>query len=97
MEAKLNLYKGCEDEEPYKTYVCKRLLLKTSKKVGALVAKMKGATPEEQERITIDVLKTIFPDFKDEEFEDVDPNEYMHFVEDLMKETNEIMADAQKN
>lgn len=97
MEAILNLYKGCEDVEPYKSYVCKRLLLKVSKKVGALSSKVKGASPEEQERITLEILKTIFPDFKDEEFEDVDPVEYMKFVEQIMQETNEIMENAQKN
>ena len=68
MEAKLNIYNDCSGE-PIKTYVCKRMILKVSKKVSALVEKLNKASTEEQERITIDVIKTIFPDFKDEEFD----------------------------
>lgn len=96
MEAKLNIYNDCSGE-PTKTYVCKRMILKVSKKVSALVEKMKGATPEEQERITIDVIKTIFPDFKDEEFDGVDPVEWLNFVNQINKETNQILSNASKN
>lgn len=96
MEAKLNIYNDCSGE-PTKTYVCKRMILKVSKKVSALVEKLKGATPEEQEKITIDVIKTIFPDFKDEEFDGVDPVEWLNFVEEINKETNQILSNASKN
>ena len=96
MEAKLNIYNDCSGE-PTKTYVCKRMILKVSKKVSALVEKMKNATPEEQERITIDVIKTIFPDFKDEEFDGVDPVEWLNFVNQINNETNQILNNASKN
>ncbi|MBR3617426.1 MAG: hypothetical protein IKN46_01985 [Acholeplasmatales bacterium] len=96
MEAKLNIYNDCSGE-PTKTYVCKRLILKVSKKVSSLVDKMKDASAEEQERITIDVIKTIFPDFKDEEFDGVDPIEWLRFVEEISKETNQILSNASKN
>lgn len=96
MEAKLNIYNDCSGE-PTKTYVCKRLILKVSKKVSSLVDKMKDASAEEQERITIDVIKTIFPDFKDEEFDGVDPIEWLKFVEEISKETNQILSNASKN
>ena len=96
MEAKLNIYNDCSGE-PIKTYVCKRMILKVSKKVSSLVDKMKNASAEEQERITIDVIKTIFPDFKDEEFDGVDPIEWLKFVEQINKETNQILSNASKN
>lgn len=96
MEAKLNIYNDCSGE-PIKTYVCKRMILKVSKKVSSLVDKMKNASAEEQEKITIDVIKTIFPDFKDEEFDGVDPIEWLKFVEQINKETNQILSNASKN
>lgn len=97
MDARLNIYENCETETPTKTYICRRLLLKVSKKVGALVEQMKGKNQEEQEKITLDVIKTIFPDFKDEEFEYIDPVEWLDFVKSINSETNEIMAVARKN
>ena len=42
MEAKLNIYADCTSEKPTKTYVCRRLLLKVSKKVASLVEGMNG-------------------------------------------------------
>lgn len=97
MEAKLNIYADCTSEKPVKTYVCRRLLLKTSKKVSALAEQMKGKTEEEQEALTIDVIKTIFPDFKDEEFDGLDPVEWLNFVNEINKETNAILQVAEKN
>ena len=96
MEAKLNVYEDCSGE-PVKTYVCKRMILKVSKKVSALVEKLNKAKPEEQEQITIDVIKTIFPEFKDEEFDGVDPVEWLQFVNEINNETNQILNNASKN
>lgn len=96
MEAKLNIYQDCSGE-PTKTYVCKRLILKVSKKVSALVEEMNGKSEKEQEQLTIDIIKTIFPDFKDEEFEGLDPVEWLHFIETISQETNQILVNAQKN
>lgn len=97
MEAKLNIYADCTSEKPTKTYVCRRLLLKVSKKVASLVEGMNGKSESEQEAITIDVIKTIFPEFKDEEFEGIDPVEWLDFIKDISKETNDILTVAQKN
>ena len=97
MEAKLNIYADCTSEKPTKTYVCRRLLLKVSKKVASLVEGMNNKTEAEQEVITIDVIKTIFPEFKDEEFEGIDPIEWLDFIKEISKETNDILTVAQKN
>jgi hypothetical protein len=97
MNAKLNIYANCESEEPSKTYTCRRLLLKVSKKVSALIETMQGKSEKDQEAVTLDVIKTIFPDFKDEEFDYIDPVEWLKFVNDINAETNEILTAAQKN
>lgn len=97
MEAKLNIYADCTSEKPTKTYTCRRLLLKVSKKVGELVDGMEQKTPEEQEAITIDVIKTIFPDFRDEEYEYIDPVEWLEFVREIGRETAQIQHQALKN
>lgn len=97
MEAKLNIYADCTSEKPTKTYVCRRLLLKVSKKVASLVEGMNGKSEADQEEITIDVIKTIFPEFKDEEFECIDPVEWLDFIKEISKETNDILTVAQKN
>lgn len=97
MEAKLNLYADCTSEQPTKTYVCRRLIYKVAKKVGALMDHFDKSNEAEQERITIDVIKTIFPDFKDEEFEYVDPQEWFKFVTEITTETNDILENASKN
>ena len=96
MKAVLNIYKDCTTEEPTKTYVCRRLLLGVSKKVQSLSDNMEGKTEEEQERITLDILKTIFPDFENSDFDYIDPNEYMEFVKAIAAETNEIVENAAK-
>lgn len=97
MEAKLNIYADCSSEKPTKTYVCRRLILKVSKKIGALLETLNGKSEAEQEKITIDVIKTIFPEFKDEEFEFLDPQEWLSFVNQITSETNKILENAQKN
>ena len=97
MEARLNIYADCTSEKPTKTYVCRRLLLKVSKKVASLVEGMNDKSEVEQEAITLDVIKTIFPEFKDEEFDGIDPIEWLDFIKEISKETNDILTVAQKN
>lgn len=97
MNATLNIYKDCTSEKPTKVYTCRRLLLGVSKKVQSLSDKMQGASEEEQERITLDILKSIFPHFEDEDFNYIDPTEYLKFVQAIARETNEIVANAAKN
>ena len=96
MNAVLNIYKDCTSEEPTKTYTCRRLLLGVSKKVQSLSDNMNGKSEEEQEAITLDILKTIFPHFENDDFNYIDPNEYMEFVSAIARETNEIVANAAK-
>lgn len=96
MLAVLNIYKDCTSEEPTKKYICRRLLLGVSKKVQALSDNMNGKSEEEQEAITLDILKTIFPHFENDDFNYIDPTEWLKFVEEIAKETNEILINAAK-
>lgn len=97
MNAVLKVYKDCTSDEATKTYTCKRLLLGVSKKVQSLSNSMDGKNEQEQEEITIKILKTIFPTFEDDDFNYIDPIEYMNFVNEIARETNQILANAQKN
>lgn len=97
MNAVLNIYADCTSDKPTKTYVCKRLLLGVSKKVQALGESLEGKTNEEQQAIIIDILKTIFPDFEDKDFEGIDPVEYAEFIAEIGKETARIQGRALKN
>ena len=97
MEAKLNIYADCTSEEPTKTYVCRRLLLKVSKKVSALAEGIDKQSSQEQEQTTIEIIKTIFPEFKDEELDYINPVEWLEFINQINAETNKILVNAQKN
>ena len=96
MKAVLNIYKDCTSEEPTKQYICRRLLLGVSKKVQSLSENMDGKSEEEQEAITLDILKTIFPNFENDDFNYIDPTEWLKFVGEISKETNEIVTLAAK-
>lgn len=96
MKAVLNIYKDCTTEEPTKQYICRRLLLGVSKKVQALSERMNGKSEEEQEAITLDILKTIFPQFENDDFNYIDPTEWLAFVREISNETNEIVQHAAK-
>ena len=96
MNAVLNIYKDCSSEQPTKQYICRRLLLGVSKKVQALSDNMGGKSEAEQEAITLDILKTIFPHFENDDFNYIDPTEWLKFVEEIARETNEIIANTVK-
>ena len=96
MFAVLNIYKDCTSEEPTKKYICRRLLLGVSKKVQALSDNMNGKSEAEQEAITLDILKTIFPHFENDDFNYIDPTEWLKFVNEIAAETNEILTSAAK-
>lgn len=96
MNATLNIYKDCTSEEPTKRYICRRLLLGVSKKIQSLSENMAGKTDAEQEALTLDILKTIFPHFENEDFDFIDPEEWMEFVRAISSETNEIVQNAAK-
>lgn len=110
MEAKLNIYNGCESETPVKTYVCRRLTYKVgtsidniSKKIAKLEKerKVENANNEEidkeQFNLTIELLQNIFPNFTKEDFEGVDIIEYQNFVNEIGAETSNILNNARKN
>lgn len=96
MNAVLNVYKDCSSEKPTKQYICRRLLLGVSKKVQALSDNMNGKSEAEQEAITLDILKTIFPNFENDDFNYIDPNDWLKFVTEISRETNEIVVNAAK-
>lgn len=96
MNAVLNVYKDCTSEKPTKQYICRRLLLGVSKKVQSLSDNMAGKSEEEQEAYTLEILKTIFPQFEDEDFNYIDPVEWLDFVKAISSETNEIVQNAAK-
>lgn len=97
MKAILNVYKDCTSEEPIKTYVCNRLTLGVSKKVQSLSDNLKEKDASEQQDIIIDVLKAIFPNFEEEDFNGIDPVEYAEFIKTIGMETNRIQGLALKN
>lgn len=110
MEAKLNIYNGCESEEPIKTYVCRRLTYKVgtridtiSKKISNLEKNRKKENAnieeidKEQYDLTIELLQTIFPNFTNEDFDGIDVIEYQNFVNEIGQATNKILENARKN
>ncbi len=97
MNAKLNIYKNCSSETPTKTYECKRFLFGVSKKALSLHANMQESNNmEEQIEAIVDIIQTIFPDFKREEINFVDNNELMEFIGEIIKSANGEMEKAAK-
>lgn len=97
MIAELKLYKDCTSEEPSKVFVCRRLIYKVAKTIEELSAKVqKSEDGEEQERLTIKILQTIFPDFEDDDLNYVDPNEYTNFIQQIQGGVAQVLETAQK-
>jgi hypothetical protein len=96
MNAVLNIYKDCTSEEPTKQYVCRRLLFGAAQKIQSLSESLKGKSEEEQEVITIDILKTIFPHFESEDFKYIDVAEWAQFVNTIGAESKEVISNFQK-
>lgn len=97
MNAELKLYKDCTSEEPTKVFVCRRLIFKVAKNIEELSAKVqKSVDAEEQERLTVKILQSIFPDFGDDDLNYIDPNEYARFIQQIQAGTVEILENAQK-
>lgn len=96
MKAVLNIYKDCTSEEPTKQYVCRRLLFGASQKILALSNDMKDKSQEEQTEINLNILKTIFPDFEDDDFNYIDTVEWFEFVNEIGQETNKVVNYAAK-
>ena len=96
MNATLNIYKDCSSEAPTKTYTCRRLLFGASQKIQELSDSMEGKSEKEQTQITLDIIKTIFPHFEDDDFNYIDAQEWLEFVNEIGKETNNIIIHATK-
>ena len=111
MEAKLNVYEGCESAEPKKTFVCRRLTFDASNafeekanEVAKLNDSMAGKSVEEQKEIAnkiydlqAEIIKLFFPTFTREDLGGVDPYEYQNFCLEIGKERNRIVSRTQKN
>lgn len=96
MKAVLNIYKDCTSEEPTKQYICRRLLFGASQKIQALSKDMEGKSEAEQTEINLDILKTIFPEFEDDDFNYIDTIEWFDFVGEIGRETSKIVDFAAK-
>ena len=111
MNAVLNLYDGCESEEPIKTFTCRRLtvavadkLEEVTEKTAELEESKKGKTKAEVKKIdaeitalSIEILQTFFPNFTEEDFNKLDPFEYQSFCLAIGEEVNKIRNRALKN
>ena len=111
MNAVLNLYDGCESEEPIKTFTCRRLTVATADKLEEITEKTakleeskKGKTKAEVKKIdaeitalSIEILQTFFPSFTAEDFTKLDPFEYQSFCLAIGEEVNRIRNRALKN
>ena len=111
MNAVLNLYDGCESEEPIKTFTCRRLTVQASNKLEELSAETialenskKGKTEKEikaiDEKITklnVEIIQAFFPSFTEEDFNKLDPFEYQTFCLEIGEERTKILQRAQKN
>lgn len=97
MELKINVYADCTSEEPSKTYTIRRILFKTAKELGALQAESAEADESKQEEYTLKMLKTVFPNFEDEDLNGVDPIELGQFFRKLGAEIRGVVQNAQKN
>ncbi len=94
MELKLNIYNDCTSEEPTKTYVIRRILMKTAKQLDVINQNVKNG--DETDSI-LKMLKCVIPNFQDEDLDGVDPTEFANFMKQVGKEIHSIMANAQKN
>ncbi len=97
MEIKINIYGDCTAEKPTKTYTVRRILFKTAKELTALMDDVKNAPDEEQTAITLKMLKTVVPEFTDEDLDGVDPVELGEVFRKLGAAINGVVANAQKN
>ena len=98
MKAILNIYADCTSEQPTKTYTCHRLLLGVSVKIEELQKKINETKDaKEQEKYTIQIIKTIFPTFDEKEFYNIDPVEWLAFCNTITNESAQVQQAAIKN
>lgn len=96
MELKLNIYNDCTSEKPSKTYVIRRILLKTAKELDSINQEAKEEKGDDWDHI-LKLLKCVIPDFQDEDIDGVDPAEFGNFMKQIGGEIHNIMDNAQKN
>ena len=97
MIAKLGIYKDCSTPEPTKVYECHRLLYGVSKKALALAQQAENKTPDEQEAVMVEMLQAIFPEFKAEEIDFIDPDELGALINALQSKSAAEVARVEKN
>lgn len=97
MIAKLGIYEDCTKAEPTKVYECHRLLFGVSKKALALAEQAENKTAEEQEGLLVEMLQAIFPEFKAEELDKVDPRELGALITSLKSGSSAEVARVEKN
>lgn len=96
MNIVLNIYGDCESEKPTKTYTIKRILFKTAKEISAIAEESKNKDENELSQV-VKYLKAIFPNFKDEDIDGIDPIEFSAFMREVTKAISSTVAGAQKN
>ena len=97
MIAKLGIYEDCTKAEPTKVYECHRLLYGVSKKALALAEQAEKKTAEEQEGLLVEMLQAIFPEFKAEELDKIDPAELNALINSLQSGSAAEVARVEKN
>lgn len=97
MIAKLGIYEDCTKAEPTKVYECHRLLYGVSKKALALAEQAENKTTAEQEAVMVEMLQAIFPDFKAEELDAVDPDELAALISALQNRSAAEVGRVEKN
>ena len=97
MIAKLGIYEDCSKAEPTKVYVCYRLLYGVSKKALSLAQQAENKTAEEQEGVMVEMLQAIFPEFKAEELDFIDPEELDALINALQSRSAAEVARVEKN
>lgn len=97
MELKINIYGDCTSDEPIKTYVVKRILFKTATEISALSKESAAKGDNEQMDLVLKMLKTIFPDFEDDDINGIDPLEFGAFMRKFSSAMNGVVANAEKN
>ena len=97
MIAKLGIYKDCSSPEPTKVYECHRLLYGVSKKALSLAQQAENKTAAEQEGVMVEMLQAIFPAFKAEEIDFIDPDELGALIDALQSRSAAEVARVEKN
>ena len=97
MFAKLGIYEDCTKAEPTKVYECHRLLYGVSKKALSLAQQADGKTSEEQEGVMVEMLQAIFPEFRREELDHIDPEELGALIQALQRGSTAEVERVEKN